>query len=112
MAAAETVDTTALSSPAVRPRPVPAQWTQLQRDAQRGAAAVVLARDRSLPVLPALQALLPEGMRRGAVMEVGAGPGATSLALALTAGASAQGSWVAVVGAPSLGLSAAADLGV
>jgi hypothetical protein len=38
--------------------------------------------------------------------------GATTLALALAAGASAAGSWTAVVGAPSLGLLAAAELGV
>jgi hypothetical protein len=43
---------------------------------------------------------------------VDAGGGATALALALVAGASAAGSWTAVVGAPSLGLLAAAELGV
>jgi len=38
--------------------------------------------------------------------------GVTSLALALTAAASAAGSWCAVVGLPDLGLVAAAELGV
>lgn len=63
-------------------------------------------------MLPPLQALLPDGLRRGSVTEVAAGPGATSLVMALAAGASADGSWVAVVGAPSWGLCAAAELGV
>ena len=38
--------------------------------------------------------------------------GATSILLALLAGASAAGSWCAVVGMPSLGLVAAAELGI
>ena len=78
--------------------------------------AVDLARDRRLPVLPALEALLPgAGLRRGTTVAVGAAPGvagATSLALALAAGASQAGSWVAAVGLGSLGLVAAAELGV
>ncbi|HEX8805212.1 MAG TPA: hypothetical protein VF743_13490, partial [Acidimicrobiales bacterium] len=61
-----------------------------------------LARDRLLPALPPLQPLLPGGaLRRGTVVAVDAGPGAggtTSLALALAAGPSQAGSWVAVVG--------------
>jgi hypothetical protein len=75
-----------------------------------------LARDRRLPVLPAFEALLPgAGLRRGTTVAVGAAPGvagATSLALALAAGASQAGSWVAAVGLGSLGLVAAAELGV
>ena len=75
-----------------------------------------LARDRRLPVLPALDALLPaSGLRRGTTAAVDARPGvtgATSLALALAAGASRAGSWVAAVGVGSLGLVAAAELGV
>jgi putative intracellular protease/amidase len=87
---------------------------------------VMLARDRQLPVLPALESLFPGGaLRRGSVVAVGsgadagpvpgsdAGPsGTTSLALALAAGPSQGGSWVATVGLGSLGLLAAADLGV
>src|SRR5690606_14054535 len=77
---------------------------------------VDLARDRRLPVLPAFEGLLPgAGLRRGATVAVGARPGvtgATSLALALAAGASQAGSWVAAVGLGSLGLVAAAELGV
>jgi hypothetical protein len=88
---------------------------------------VMLARDRQLPVLPALESLFPGGaLRRGSVVAVDSGPdegpgvrsgsaapsGMTSLALALAAGPSQAGSWVAAVGLGSLGLLAAADLGV
>lgn len=40
------------------------------------------------------------------------GPAATSLALAVASAASQDGAWVAAVGFPSLGLSAAAELGI
>ncbi|MGQ0434769.1 MAG: hypothetical protein ACT452_20460 [Microthrixaceae bacterium] len=77
---------------------------------------VTLTREQRLPVLPALEALLPgAGLRRGATVSVGAVAGvggATSLALALVAQASIAGSWVAAVGVPSLGLVAADELGV
>jgi hypothetical protein len=77
--------------------------------------------DRLLPVLPELRPLLPGGgLRRGATVAVGDGPrvpglpatGATSLMLALLAGASRAGSWCAVVGLPTLGALAAAEVGV
>jgi hypothetical protein len=71
---------------------------------------VAMAGERLLPVLPALRPLLPAGgLRRGSVVTVS---GSTSLALALLAAASAQGSWCAAVGLPSLGLAAAAEVGV
>jgi hypothetical protein len=78
---------------------------------------VTLARERGLALLPALEPVVPGGvLRRGSVVGVssppGQGGGATSLALALAAGPSAAGSWVAAVGFPSLGLAAAAELGV
>ena len=74
------------------------------------ARPVSLARERTLPVLPALTDLLPEGgLRRGSTVAVS---GATSLALALLAGPSQAGSWCAAVGLPSLGLVAAAEVGV
>jgi hypothetical protein len=74
------------------------------------ARPVSLARERTLPVLPALAELLPEGgLRRGSTVTVS---GATSLALALLAGPSQTGSWCAAVGLPSLGLVAAAEVGV
>ena len=89
------------------------------------ARPVSLAGERILPVLPALAGLLPDGgLRRGSTVAVSgdaprasrseaeARPGASSLALALLAGPSAAGSWCAAVGLPSLGLVAAAELGV
>lgn len=77
------------------------------------ARPVSLAGERLLPVLPALAPLLPGGgLRRGTTVAVAGGAGATSLTLALVAGASAAGSWCAAVGCPSLGLVAAAELGV
>jgi hypothetical protein len=69
-----------------------------------------LAGDQRLPVLPALEALVP-GLRRGSTLSVD-GPAATSLALAAASGPSQDGAWVAAVGFPSLGLLAAAELGV
>lgn len=74
---------------------------------------VALAGEALLPVLAPLQPLFPErGLRRGSTVVVEGAPGATSLALALGAVASAGGSWVAGVGLPSLGLLAAGELGV
>jgi hypothetical protein len=69
-----------------------------------------LAGERLLPVVPALQPLLPgHGLRRGSTVTVGR---SAALALALVAGASAAGSWVAAVGLPDLGMVAAAEAGV
>jgi hypothetical protein len=83
---------------------------------ERLVAPADLARTRRLPVLPALAPLLPGGgLQRGTTVAVGTRdglPGATSLALALAAGASQAGSWVAAVGLGALGLVAAAELGV
>ena len=74
------------------------------------ARPVSLARERTLPVLPALADLLPEGgLRRGSTVAVS---GSTSLALALLAGPSQAGSWCAAVGLPSLGLVAATEVGI
>lgn len=57
--------------------------------------------------------LFPEGgLKRGATVGIAPGPGATSLALALIAGPSAEGSFCAVVGVPDLGIVAAANCGV
>ena len=71
-----------------------------------------LAREQRLPVLPALTSLVPgAGLRRGSTLSVD-GPAATSLALAAAAGPSQDGAWVAVVGFSSLGLLAAAELGI
>ncbi len=75
---------------------------------------VTLTREQRLPVLPALERLVPSGgLRRGTTVSVrSSAGGATSLALALAAEASQHGSWVAAVGLPSLGLVAADELGV
>jgi hypothetical protein len=76
------------------------------------ARPVALAREQVLPVLPALRSVLPGGgLLRGATVGV-SGEAAVSVGLALAAGASQAGSWVAVVGWPELGLVAAAELGV
>jgi hypothetical protein len=76
---------------------------------------VTLAKDRVLPVLPALHGVVGEGLRRGSTATItGAGRplGATTLALAIGAAASAAGSWVGVVGLPQLHPPAAAALGI
>lgn len=77
---------------------------------------VTLAERQVLPVLEPLAPLFPGGgLRRGSVVSVSSsapGGAATSFALAAVAAASGQGSWVAVVGLPTLGLVATAELGV
>lgn len=73
---------------------------------------VTLARERRLPVVPALHDLIPGGgLRCGSTLATD-GPAATSLALAAVAAASQDGAWVAAVGFPSLGLLAAAEAGL
>jgi hypothetical protein len=111
-------------------RAVPVRSAQARDGAAGGASAspaqlaalaervgpVTLAREHRLGVLEPLTPLLPGGgLRRGSVVAVastGRGHGATALALALVAGPSAAGSWVAGVGLPSVGLAAAGELGV
>jgi hypothetical protein len=70
-----------------------------------------------LPVAPELTGLLPgRGLRRGSTVAVAAGRpapgGGTSLVLALLAEASRSGSWCAVVGVPTFGAVAAAEVGI
>ena len=73
-------------------------------------ARVERAGERPLPVLTALEPLLPPGgLRRGSAVAV---RGSASLLLALLAGPSREGAWCAVVGLPGLGLVAAAEIGV
>ena len=78
----------------------------------------VAARDRALSLHSDLHATLGPSLQRGITVAVG-GPGtqttgatATALSLALAAGPSAGGSWVAAVGMPDLGLVAAAEAGI
>ena len=101
--------------------PAPSATAPPIRDLQRRTRPVALAGERLLPVLRALEELLPDrGLRRGTTIAVGGDTGATSLALALAAGPSSSGSWCAAVGAlslrsgtqPGLGLVAAAELGI
>src|SRR5438132_2854069 len=74
------------------------------------ARPVSMAGERLLSVREPLGTLLPEpGLRRGAVVAVS---GSTSLVLALAAEATTGGSWCAAAGLGSLGLVAAAELGV
>ncbi len=81
-----------------------------QRDVGPAVRPVAMAGERLLPVLPALEPLLPSaGLRRGSIVAVA---GSTSLALAVVAAASAGGSWAAAVGMPDLGPVAAAELGI
>ncbi|GAC1517930.1 MAG: hypothetical protein NVS1B12_07450 [Acidimicrobiales bacterium] len=98
------------------PRPAPERVRQLAGQVK----PLALAGELTLPVLPSLAALLPAGLRRGSTVVVtGTGrgadrrpQGATSLALALAARASAGGSWSAAIAFPDLGLLAAAELGI
>lgn len=77
-------------------------------------APTSLARDRTIPVLPALTGLVGSGLRRGSTVSVAGVPGigATSLAFALLAATTTAGSWAAVVGLPEAHAPAAAHLGV
>jgi hypothetical protein len=88
-----------------------ADLERLQRDA-RLAAPIVGAHQQLIEVPPSLAPLLPEGgLRRGTVVEIAAAPGATTLAVALTAQASQAGGWVVFIGG-QVGLPAAVELGV
>lgn len=95
--------------------------------AERVRPRALRSEQHGLPVLPVLEPLLPEGLTRGSVVSVSAATGvagATTLALAVAAGPSRAGAWVALVGAPrpvgpagsaaqaSWGLVAAAEIGV
>lgn len=74
---------------------------------------VSTADQRVLPVPSEVKALLAShGLRRGTVVQIDGATGATSMALALAAGPSRAGSWVACVGTDELGWASAAELGV
>lgn len=64
---------------------------------------------KALPTLSALAGVLPGGLREGATYTV---EGSTALLMAMLAGPSAAGSWVAVVGMPDFGAEAAARFGI
>jgi hypothetical protein len=63
----------------------------------------------ALPVAPALETLLPNGLRQGSTVSV---TGSVALLLAVLAAASAEGAWCALVGLPAISAEAAQDLGV
>jgi hypothetical protein len=70
------------------------------------------ARERILPLLPALAALFPQaGLQRGTTVGC-AGAAPVSLALSVVAESSQRGAWVGVAGLAGIGLRAAAELGV
>ncbi len=80
--------------------------------AERGVLSGFVARERTLAVLPAFEALLPGAvLQRGSVVGC-EGTAAVSLALALAAGPSKEGAWVAIAGFPDVGVAAAVELGV
>jgi hypothetical protein len=74
---------------------------------------VTTAEARRLEVPGALGACFPDGaVRRGSTLLINSASGGVSLALTLAATVTATGLWAAAVGLPSLGLLAAAELGV
>jgi len=94
----------------VRRSVTPAPRERLAEALGRRSRPPTLAADQVLPVPAAFQPLLPgHGLRRGSTVAVSR---SASLALALVAGASAAGSWVAAVGLPDLGVVAAAESGL
>lgn len=75
-------------------------------------SAATLASGRVLPVVEPLRSLLPDdGLVRGKAVACD-GVAAMSLALSLVVGATAAGSWLAVVDVPTLGLEAAEEFGI
>ena len=72
---------------------------------------IVLARDRTFPVVDELSELFEDrGIQRGSTIGV-AGNAAVSLAVALSVGISRSQGWVVAVGLPSVGSLAASELG-
>lgn len=89
-------------------------------DAVPASSMPVFAHERSLPIHPTLAPLLagPDGtstpsagLVRGQTV-VCAGSAGVSCALGLVAGVTGAGSWAAIVGLPSIGVQAAAAIGV
>jgi hypothetical protein len=62
-----------------------------------------------LPVSPAFDAILPDGLRRGSTVSV---TGSVSLLLALLGAASTDGAWCALVGFPLISAEAAQEYGI
>src|SRR4051812_17471834 len=81
----------------------------LMLDATARVAGTVRPTAPTLPVVPALATVLPNGLRRGSTVSIS---GSVSLLLAVLAAASAQGAWCALVGMPPISAEAADDLGI
>lgn len=78
----------------------------------KGVLSGATAHERTLPLLPEFEGVLPGSVvQRGSVIGCH-GATAVSLALALAAGPSASGAWVAVAGLPHLSAAAAGELGI
>ena len=69
---------------------------------------VSTAEQKILPVSPVFEDLLSDrGLRRGTTVKVDGHVGATSLALAVSAGPTKAGSWLACIGMPEMGWASA-----
>jgi hypothetical protein len=97
-----------MTAPLIAPAPGPAGVEELQARI-RGMQATRLD-SKAVPTHPALESVLPGGtLREGTVVQV---EGSTTLLMALLAGPSASGRWVAVAGMPEFGIEAAARFGI
>ena len=97
-----------MPAPRTAPAPAPPRVEQLQARI-RGMQATRLD-SKAVPTHPALESVLPGGtLREGTVVQV---EGSTTLLMALLAGPSASGRWVAVAGMPEFGVEAAARFGI
>lgn len=74
-------------------------------------APATMAGERTLPVLPALEGLLPEGLVRGRTVAC-EGLTAPALGLTLAVQACREGAWLAVVDLPWLGVEATLEAGI
>jgi hypothetical protein len=97
-----------MTAPLAAPGPRPTRVEELQARI-RGMQATRLD-SKAVPTHPALGSVLPGGtLREGTVVQV---EGSTTLLMALLAGPSASGRWVAVAGLPEFGVEAAARFGI
>ena len=65
-----------------------------------------------MSLLPPLEQLFGQGLKRGSIVAIGGDTARASLAMALLAGVSAGGGWCAVVGVPEFGCVAASEMGI
>jgi hypothetical protein len=87
----------------VSPKATPSRIHELQQHVQRMQGSAI---SRTLESLPGLSGVIQ--LRTGETYAVDS----PSLAMAMVAGASQAGEWIAIVGAPELGLEAAAGFGI